>query len=171
MKHSLLADIKIFKDAVESASNHIVITDLDGTILYANKAAEAITGYSIKEMLGKTPRIWGTQMPSEFYTNMWETIKVQKTAFRGEVRNRRKSAELYDALIVISPIIESNGELIGFIGTEEDISQIKKVEKELLQQNDELKRLTKMMVDRELRMIELKKMLNDTKKTLNPGYN
>ncbi len=49
----------ILKLAIESTSNHILITDVNAQIIFANKAAERITGYSIQEMLGNTPRLWG----------------------------------------------------------------------------------------------------------------
>ncbi|MFA4922778.1 MAG: FAD-binding oxidoreductase [Ignavibacteriaceae bacterium] len=47
------------KVALDNAFNHIVITDLEGKIAYANYGAEIITGFTIKEMVGNTPRLWG----------------------------------------------------------------------------------------------------------------
>jgi PAS domain S-box-containing protein len=167
MDNDLLEDIKIFKDAVESSSSHIIITNLDGIILYANKAAQIITGFKFSEMKGKTPRIWGTLMPREYYENMWNILKTQKIAFRGELDNRRKNGEVYNALIVISPILNNHGSIIGFIGTEEDITQLKSNANELKSQNDQLKQMNNLMIDRELKMIELKEMLNEAKLKLN----
>jgi signal transduction histidine kinase len=60
---------------------------------------------------------------------MWHTIKVLKRPFSGEVRNRRKNGAIYIANAVISPILDSRKKLIGFIGTEEDITQIKEVDR------------------------------------------
>jgi PAS domain S-box-containing protein len=48
--------------AVQNAFNHIIISDVDGKIIYANNAVERITGYSTKEIIGKTPRLWGGLM-------------------------------------------------------------------------------------------------------------
>ncbi len=50
---------KIYKLAVDSALNHMVITDVEGKIMYANKAASAMTGYSNAEIVGSNPRLWG----------------------------------------------------------------------------------------------------------------
>lgn len=114
-------DINIFKLAVENSSNHIVLTDVNGYIIYANHAAESITGYSFAEMKGQTPRLWGGLMSADFYKEMWDTIKNNQKPFYGEITNRRKNGELYTALTRISPILQ-NTELKGFLGTEEDIS-------------------------------------------------
>ncbi len=44
---------------VNSSDTHTVVTDIHGKILFANQAAQNITGYSLSEMIGNTPRLWG----------------------------------------------------------------------------------------------------------------
>ena len=46
-------------ELANSAATHIVVTDIHGRIIFANRAAETITGYTPEEMLGNTPRLWG----------------------------------------------------------------------------------------------------------------
>ena len=111
----------VFFHAVQNAYNHIIITDIEGVILYANQATQRITGYSQQEMIGKTPRLWGGQMPATFYAKLWKCIKQERNPFIGECTNRRKNGELYKADITISPMKEEDGTLIGFIGIEEEI--------------------------------------------------
>ena len=48
--------------SVQKSDNHIVITDTEGIVVYANHGAEITTGYSAKEMNGNTPRLWGGLM-------------------------------------------------------------------------------------------------------------
>jgi PAS domain S-box-containing protein len=120
--------LKEFRTAVIDVADHIVVTDVNGIIRYANPAAEKITGYSLVEMKGNTPRLWGGLMDKSFYENMWRTIKTDKKTFTGELRNRRKTGEIYYALSRISPVLD-NGKLAGFVGTEEDITKIKEVDK------------------------------------------
>jgi PAS domain S-box-containing protein len=149
----------VFKLAVESSSNHIVITDTDGAIVYANKSAQTVTGYSFEEMKGNTPRMWGGLMTLDQYQTLWHTIKTRKLSFSGEFINVRKNGELYNAVARISPILDKENRLIGFIGTEEDITDSRKLEEKLVQKIRDYERLNKIMVDRELKMIELKKTL------------
>lgn len=54
--------LKRFFLAVEWAADHIVMTDAKGVIVYANHAAEKMTGYTREDMNGKTPALWGKQM-------------------------------------------------------------------------------------------------------------
>ena len=122
-------DLEKFKLAVEGASDHIIITDKEGIILYANKAAEEITGYSIDEMKGNRPSLWGKQMPAEFYRRMWRTIKEDRQSFHGEVTNKRKNGQLYIAESHISPIFDEKQNLYGFVGVERDITRQKEIDK------------------------------------------
>lgn len=111
----------VFRLAVQHAYNHIVITDTDGIILYANQATQRITGYSQQELIGATPRLWGGQMPREFYVKLWKTIKEDRQPFMGECVNRRKDGRTYRAYITISPMKEEDGTLLGFVATEEEV--------------------------------------------------
>lgn len=148
-----------FKQAVEQSPNHIVITDINGRILFANLTAEKLTGYSFSEMIGNTPRLWGGLMSADFYKKLWHTIKIEKREFSGEVRNRNKNGEEYTVMARINPIQDLKGELLGFIGTEEDISFLKNTINKLEEKNLELEKTLRIMVGRELEMIKLKNEL------------
>lgn len=123
-------DLEKFKLAVENASDHIVITDPDGIVLYGNKMVESITGYSLKEAVGeKAGKLWGNLMPKEFYENLWETIKNKKEVFGGTLKNKRKNGEMYDADISISPVLDSKNNVVYFVGIERDITKEKQIDR------------------------------------------
>jgi PAS domain S-box-containing protein len=115
--------------AAEASTEHIVITDAEGVIKYANKAAERVTGFTASEMLGQTPRLWGRQMDGEFYGKMWKTIRVDKKPFEAELTNKKKDGRLYFAKIKIAPYLDSEGNLLGYVANEDDITAEKEVEK------------------------------------------
>jgi len=126
----LAKDLQKFKLAVDEASDHIVITDPEGIILYGNRAVEKITGYKVKDVLGKKAGVaWHTPMPTEFYEKMWKTIKEDKRVFTGELQNRRKGGEVYEAQISISPVLNRHGDISFFVGIERDITREKQVDK------------------------------------------
>jgi PAS domain S-box-containing protein len=122
-------ELKKFKMAVESASDHVILTDNKGIIIYANKDTENFTGYSRDEILGKTATIWGGQMSKEFYQKMWKTISKDRKPFSAELINRRKNGQLYDAEIRISPVVDEKGEIKYFIGVERDITKTKEIDR------------------------------------------
>lgn len=113
---------RLFQLALDLSTSHVVITDPHGLVVYANKGAELMTGYTFQEMKDNTPRLWGKCMSHEFYQTMWQHIKEQKKPYIGEIRNRRKNGEYYFALAHITPILDTDNNLLGFIGTEEDIT-------------------------------------------------
>ncbi|MCX6793141.1 MAG: PAS domain-containing protein [Candidatus Falkowbacteria bacterium] len=112
---------------IESSSQHIVVTDINGNIVFANKAAQETTGYTFDEMEGQTPRLWGGMMPQDFYEKTWE-IKMSGGTVNEEIVNRRKDDALYTVMAHIAPIKNETGTVVGFIGTEEDITYIRSSE-------------------------------------------
>lgn len=115
----------ILTQAIQNSTNHTIITDANGVILFANKAAEDMTGYRESEMLGNTPRLWGGLNDPDFYVDFWKK-KKSGIPFAGEVTNRKKNGELYTVIFHISQIFDDARNIIGYIGTEEDITQQKK---------------------------------------------
>ncbi len=106
---------------------HIVITDENANIIYANKAVESNTSFSPEEIIGKNPGdLWGGNMSKRFYEDMWHTIKVEKKPFAGEVQNTKKDGTLYWQELLITPILDESGEIRFFIGIEPNISEKKK---------------------------------------------
>lgn len=119
-----LANDNVFAQALENSTNHTIITDSEGIVLYANRAAQNTTGFSEQEILGNTPRLWGGLMSPKFYKDFWKR-KTSGLPFEGEIINRRKSGEVYYAMAHIAPIFDKEKHLVGFIGTEEDLTQLK----------------------------------------------
>lgn len=127
-----MIESKKFRLAVDSASDTIIITDPDATIVYANRATEIVTGYQIPEILGKKAGgkdLWGNHMSPEFYQKMWEIIKIKKEPFRGEINNVRKNGENYTAELNIAPVLDENESILFFVGIERDITKEKEMEK------------------------------------------
>jgi PAS domain S-box-containing protein len=107
-----------FQTALDQSFDHMIITDPEGKILHANVAAEQLTGYTRKEMIGQTPALWGRQMPAAFYKNLWGTIRLNKQTFEGEVVNRNKKGERYRAQIRIAPMLDDKRRVLYFVGVE-----------------------------------------------------
>lgn len=142
----MIQNLELYKRALDCASNHIIITDLKGIIQYANTAASHVTGYSTQEIIGSTPKLWGGLMDQSFYDDMWKHIS-QKEMYRGEIRNRRKSGEIYYAEITVSPVFDETGTHVGYIGMEEDISHRKDLESKLRHERDRLSTVVSAMAE------------------------
>ena len=126
--------------ALQSAANAIVITDRQGVIQWVNRAFERLTGYSVAEVAGQTPRLLksGRHEPG-FYKEMWETILAGRV-WQGELVNRRKDGSSYHEEMTVTPVRDGRGEITHFIAVKQDVSERKRAEEALRQARDELAR-------------------------------
>lgn len=133
--NSLLDDSEKFKLAIENSSDHIVITDANTKIIYANKAAEKLTGYTLQEMLGQTPRLW---MAEGAVDNITKTAVQSKETFHAEVMNKRKNGELYVTEATVSPVLDEKGNVKFYVGIHRDVSAEKKLKENLMMENQQI---------------------------------
>ena len=127
---NLVKDLEKFKLALDNASDHIVITDAEGVVLYGNKGVEKITGFSLSESLGKKAGLlWRTPMPLNYYKKLWKTIKKDKKTFEADITNKRKDGDSYEAHLSISPVLNDASEVEFFVGIERDITHEKEVDR------------------------------------------
>ena len=109
--------------AVEQAAETIVITDTNGTILYANPAFERIAGYTRAEAYGQNPRILQSgKQDAEFYRKMWEVL-VAGLVWSGCLVNRRKDGTLYEEDATISPILAAGGRIVNYVAVKRDVTR------------------------------------------------
>lgn len=125
-------ELRKLSTAIHSAPIAVVVTDSEGVIEYINPKFTELTGYSLDEAVGNTPRILKSGYhPLEFYQNLWKVIK-SGNVWKGELRNRKKSGELYWENSIISPIFDENGKITHFVGLKQDITKEKKMLEELI---------------------------------------
>ncbi len=133
--------------ALEQIADIVVITDRSGAIEYVNCAFERVTGYDRHEVIGQSPRLLksGLHDPA-IYADLWRTIAAGKV-YRGELLNRRKDGTLYEEELVITPQVDSRGEVGRFIATGRDVTDRKETEESL--------RITKAIIDNSIDAIYL----------------
>ena len=127
--------------AVQQSPTSIVITNTSGSIEYVNPMFSKITGYCSGEVIGKNPRILKSGRQSEdFYNNLWQTIK-SGDSWHGEILNRKKNGDLFWENASISPIMNEQDEITGYVAVNEDITERKQAEEELRRHRDHLEEL------------------------------
>lgn len=123
-------ELRKLSRAVEQSPATTIITDPGGRIEYVNPRFTEVTGYTLREVAGQTPRILKSGQASiETYRELWKTI-LAGNEWRGELRNRKKDGTLYWASTSISPITDHQGAITHFLGISEDITQRKRTEDE-----------------------------------------
>jgi PAS domain S-box-containing protein len=117
--------------AVEQSANFVVITDVDGTIEYANPKMLEATGYSAAEVIGRKPSLWRSgSTADQDYAELWHTILAGQD-WHGEFENRRKDGSILAVSATISPIRDDRGEITHFIGIQEDVTERRAIEAQL----------------------------------------
>jgi PAS domain S-box-containing protein len=125
--------LKTLFTAIEHADEEVLITDRDTRIRYVNPAFEKNSGYRMVEVLGKNPRMLQSgEVSKAFYREMWRTLLAGEV-WRGRFINRRKDGRrcLLDAKI--SPIIDDNGTINGFVAVRRDVGEKVQMERQLVQ--------------------------------------
>lgn len=111
--------------ALEQSPSPIIITDLKGDILYANKSFTAVSGYPLAEVLGRNPRVLRSGLtPRHTYTDMWKAL-TSGQAWSGELINRRKTGEIYWVESHVSPVTDASGTTTHYVATQMDITERK----------------------------------------------
>ena len=104
---------------LERMIEQVVITDPNGIILFINEAVEQASGFSSTDAIGRRPGdLWGNQMNKSFYQNMWNVITNKKERFSATMTNKKKTGESYDTEMIISPILDTKGNILFFVGIE-----------------------------------------------------
>lgn len=131
-------EIQKFKLGIDRSTNAVFVTDLEGTIQYANPAFEKVYGYSPEEVIGKNPRILKSGLiPDEQYKHFWETLLAGETISQ-VITNKTKDGQFIPISGTYTPILDESGNIMGFLAINEDITERKLSEEALKRRNDYL---------------------------------
>ena len=130
--------------AIEYSTQGVVITDAknpNNPIVDVNPAFEVLTGYTKKEILGKNCSfLQGDDRNQDAIKNLRKAIAAKKHT-RVEIRNYRKDGTMFWNELTISPVFGNDGELINFVGVQQDITDRVLSVEALKETNVELKSL------------------------------
>jgi PAS domain S-box-containing protein len=119
---------------LEAASESILVTDADierpgPIIVYANPAFERMTGWTAREVAGKSPRILqGAKTDHSIFLEMRETLK-SGDRWEGQAVNYRKNGSQFVMEWSITPLRDKAGQITHFVAVQRDVTA--RVEAEL----------------------------------------
>jgi PAS domain S-box-containing protein len=124
-------EFKKLHQAILQSPIAVVITDHLGYIEFCNPAFCKITGWNDQEIIGKKPSVLKSGFqPVSHYEKLWRTIS-SGNEWQGEFKNKKKNGEFYWELASISPIRNSFGTITHYVKIAENITYLKKIEKDL----------------------------------------
>jgi PAS domain S-box-containing protein len=127
--------------AMDFSSQGIVITDPnqpDNPIVDVNPAFEVLTGYLRSELVGKNCRfLQGETTDPAAVKKLQRAIKARRHVLV-ELANYRKDGSIFWNELTVSPVYDDDGNLINFIGIQQDITERWVAAIELSKRNIEL---------------------------------
>ena len=112
----------LLSQALDASHDAVLITDQRGVIEYANPAFEAITGYRVTDVLGRTPALLRSGEHDEaFYSRLRERLGKGQS-FRATFADRHKNGHLFHADQTISPVRSPDGSRMHFISIIKDLT-------------------------------------------------
>jgi len=125
-----------FAAMVESSEDAIIGKTLDSRITSWNKGATKIFGYTGEEMKGKHISVL---IPDDRIDEEWmimDRIKRGESVEHFETVRRRGDRTLIDVSVTISPIHDAAGKVIGASKVARDITERKRLQREILEISD-----------------------------------
>ncbi|NOR68380.1 MAG: response regulator, partial [Methylomarinum sp.] len=142
--NNALFDIKNQQFAL---NQHAIVstTNVHGEITYINEKFANISGFTKKELIGHTHSMVNSgHHDITFFKTMWQTI-AQGQVWHGEIKNKTKQGEFYWVHATIVPFFNNKGKPTQYIAIRTDITFQKRLEEQLLENQNVMDKLTSTM--------------------------
>ncbi|MBA7530991.1 hypothetical protein ES705_23202 [subsurface metagenome] len=141
----------------ENHPDFIYFKDHEARFHRVSKRFSAFFGLSMEDIIGKTDlELFPEEVAEQSYS---EDLHVIKTGT--PLVNKEENAGGICVLTTKIPWFDKEGNIIGLFGISRDITERKKAEEALIKKNKELQTFNDVTVGRELRVLELKKEINE----------
>jgi len=126
--------LRLASTVFNCATEAVMITDANNTIVAINQAFTVITGFTKEDVQGETPSILASgHHDHDFYQAMKDDLK-NNSLWQGEICNRRKNGEVYYEWLSITVIKNQYDEIDAYVSIFSDITKRKQAENKVYQQ-------------------------------------
>lgn len=135
-------EINFRNHALSSITQGVLITDRNFNITFVNDHFEIITGYKRDEALGRNCRFLQGPNTDPATRKTIQRRLSRNEPFSGEILNYRRDGQPFWNRLYISPVFSpETGEVVQFVGIQEDITAQKLADRELEQERRRLQAL------------------------------
>jgi PAS domain S-box-containing protein len=119
----------MFRLVAVALDHSVVVTDVEGYLVWANPSFCKMTGYTLEEVIGRKPGHFLRAPESEpsAIATINRHIRDQQ-GFDTEVLNMTKTGDRFWARLEVRPVVDANNKTTNFIGIERDITEDKRTE-------------------------------------------
>lgn len=114
--------IKILRNALHEPAFSLIVSGTDGNTLYVNAPFTDATGFTLEDMIGRKPGavLQGAETEKDMVNQMHRDLSALRPT-HVRVTNYTKAGRKLIFILDIQPVFD-NGEHIGFVGIQQDIS-------------------------------------------------
>lgn len=148
---------------IENIPNMIFIKDAQELrFTHINKAGEDLLGYSKEDLIGKNDYDFFPKEQADFFTSNDRAV-ISSGEMVDILEEKITTKNLGERILHTKKIVLVNdeGNPTHLLGISEDITDRKRVEDELLEQMNQVGNLNNLMMNREIKMAELKKQVEE----------
>lgn len=138
-KQAINEELRKMALVAERTSNAVAIADAKGHLEWVNDAYTKMTGYSLKEIKGKTPGsfLHGAKTDKAVITIIKEAMSCGQ-GIRTEILNYKKSGKKYWVNLDIQPICNADGNIENYVAIETEITEHKRSQQAVDKLNKQL---------------------------------
>ncbi len=123
--------VRQLSSVTEQISEATIVTNPDLKIIYLNRAAQNLFGYSPEEALGKSLGLFSEKpLPKNRRRIILDTVNSGQV-WSGVLTKRRKDGSTFLCDCLLSPLYDEGGKIISYIDVERDVTEQKKMELKL----------------------------------------
>ncbi len=149
------------EEVFEYVPQAIFVLNKNMLIVDTNKSAENLVKHGFFPV--NNERIIGTSIDSLF-KNIFPNGVLEDIGFQKKLIQMKSNEDRICFEIALNPLFDEHNSLEGHLITIDDVTHQKKIEEKLKEKISELEQFKEVTVDRELKMVELKKEISQLKK-------
>lgn len=116
----------------DSTADGVIVADADQRIIAVNRAFTAITGYDENQAVGMSLRDLPASDPHDaaLFDEITRAV-AENGSWRGEIRSRRKTGEIFPEWRTVSSVKDEHGRLLNYVCVFSDITAVKQAQEAL----------------------------------------
>ena len=135
------AELRLQADLLNAVGQAVAATDAQGKIIYWNRPAEILYGWSATEALGKDLNALVLRGMTQSAHSTGSGQPEPDRTWMGEMVVRRRDGAALTALISNAPVYDASGKLTGMIQISSDVTERKQAELQLQSSREQLRAL------------------------------